>query len=235
VKRFFLISMLLILLLAACSPNGPSGECQEGICVSITVEGPVQALEPVLFSISVKSEKDVTGLGISVYGDTQVTILDIEKKPEEAELGYQDKNSMDWRINTTGGKEYIFSGHVVFPKPTVSYGVFSYGIIVAASQPSITRVTDSVTIYLDASGKQVEESEAKLEVQTEFPAPTPPPDLTIIPETPIPTVVWPSPTPFPSPTPTTPAYPAPGEKISTDDAGKNQFLPTPTLPAYPNP
>lgn len=62
-------------------------------------------------------------------------------------------------------------------------------------------MTNSITIYLDAEGKQVEESRAKLELETDFPAPTPLPDLTIVPETPMPTIMWPTDTPLPSPSP----------------------------------
>lgn len=234
-KRSFWFSMLLILLLAACSSSGSGAECKEGICVGIEVEGPVQALEPALFTISVKTEKDVSGLGISLYGDYSITILDIEKKPDGAKLAYQDKRSMDWQIDTKGGEEYIITGHVVFPKPTVSYGIFHYGLIAAANYPSIARVTDSVTIYLDAEGRQVDTSRAKTLMQTDLPLPTAPPDLTIAPETALPTVVWPSATPSPSPSPTAPAYPAFDGTPSTEIAGKNRPTQTPTAPAYPNP
>ncbi|MFZ3151067.1 MAG: hypothetical protein WA116_05205, partial [Anaerolineaceae bacterium] len=41
-------------------------------------------------------------------------------------------------------------------------------------------------------GKQVEESRAEMELETDFPAPTAPPNLTIVPETPFPTIVWPT-------------------------------------------
>ena len=42
---------------------------------------------------------------------------------------------MDLLIDTNGGKEYIISGHVILAKPTVSYGIFSYGLIAAAGHP----------------------------------------------------------------------------------------------------
>lgn len=216
-KRIFWFSMLLILLLSACSSSSSGAECKEGICVSIEIQGPVQALEPAPFVISIKTEKDISNLGISLYGDRAITILDIEKKPDSAELAYKSENNLNWWIDTKGGEEYIISGHVILAKPTVSYGIFHYGLIAAAGHPSITRVTDSITIYLDAEGKQVEESRAKMELETDFPLPTPPPDLTIVPETPYPTIAWPTNTPLPSPTPS----PLP------------TITQVPTLPAYP--
>jgi len=181
-------------------------ECKDGICVSIKVEGAVQALKPATFVILVKTEKDISNLGISLYGDHTITILDVDKIPETAKIAYEDERSIDWWIDTKSGEEYKISGHVVLAKPTVSYGIFNYGLIAAAGHPSISRVTDSVTIYLDADGNQVDENQAKMELGTEFPiAPTPPPDLTIVPETPMPTVEWSTETPLPSPT--LPAYP----------------------------
>ncbi|MEW6649655.1 MAG: hypothetical protein AB1453_05640, partial [Chloroflexota bacterium] len=177
------------------------------------------ALQPARFIITVKTEEDVSGLGISLYRSQTITILDIEKKPDIAELAYQDKNMQSWLIDTKGGEEYTFTGHIVFEKPTVSYGIFSYGLIASAGHPSIARVTDSITIYLDAEGKQVEESRAQMEIETGFPVPTAPPDLTIVPETPLPTIVWPTNTPLPSPT----HSPSPSPTVTR----------TPTPPAYP--
>lgn len=206
-KRFFWLSMLLILLLSACSSSSTDAECKEGICVSIEIESPVQALVPTHFVISIKTEKDISNLGISLYGDRTITILDIEKKPDSAELTYKNDSSMDWWIDTKGGEEYLISGHVILAKPTVSYGIFSYGLIAAAGHPSIARVTDSITIYLDAEGNQLEASEAKLLMETEYPLPTPPPDMIVITRTPWPTIIWPTNTPLPSPTPTLPSYP----------------------------
>ena len=206
-KRFFWFCLLITSILTACSSSGSGAECKEGICVSIEVEGPVHALQPIPFIIYFSTEKEITGLEISMYGDVSITINDIEKKPDEAEITFQKESSMHWQIDAKGGEKYIISGHVVLAKPTVSYGVFNYGLIVAAGHPSITRVTDSITIYLDAEGNQIEESQAKMELETEFPAPTPPPDLTLVPETPWPTIVWPTETSLPTATPTLPAYP----------------------------
>ncbi len=170
-----------------------------------------------------------------MYGDVSITINDIEKKPDGVKTTFQKESSMHWQIDAKGGEEYLITGHIILAKPTVSYGIFSYGVIAAAGHPSITRVTDSVTIYLDAEGKQVEESRAKMELETGFPPPTPPPDLTIVPQTALPTVVWPSVTPLPFPSPTAPAYPAFDGTPSTEIAGKNRPSQTPTPQAYPNP
>lgn len=206
-KRFFWFSMLLILLLSACSASSSGAECKEGICINIDVEGPVQALQPIPFVIYFSTEKDITGLEISMYGDISITINDIEKKPDDIKTTFQKGSSMHWQIDAKGGEEYVITGHITLAKPTVSDGIFSYGLIAAAGHPSIARVTDSITIYLDAEGNQLEESEALLLMETEYPLPTPPPDMIVITRTPWPTIIWPTDTPLPTLTPTLPSYP----------------------------
>lgn len=230
-KHFFWFFMLLALLLTSCSGDGSGTNCKEGICVTLKVEGPVQSLKPALFTISVKTDKDISDLGISIYGDTSVSVRAIGKQPKDAVLTFQDEGSMDWSIDTKGGEEYIFTGHVIYPKPTVSYGIFHYLLIAAANKPNITRVTDSITIYLDAEGKEVDAGKAKIAEQTDYPPPTPPPDQTVIPETSVPSITPALPTETPSPT--VPAYPAPEETQGA--APKSKTLPTPTPLAYPYP
>jgi hypothetical protein len=154
-----------------------------------------------------------------MYGDVSITINDIEKQPYGAEITFQKGSSLHWQIDTKGGEEYLITGHIILAKPTVSYGFFSYGLIASAGHPSSARVADSITIYLDAEGKQVEESRAQMEIETGFPVPTAPPDLTIVPETPLPTIVCPTNTPLPSPT----HSPSPSPTVTR----------TPTPPAYP--
>lgn len=232
-KRLPKFLIFLVLILTACSPNGYT--CKAGICIRISVEGPVQALIPARFVISVKTDKDIKRLPIGFTIYPGLSVSDIEKIPENAKLIFQDHTIIDWEINTIGGKESQFIGHIILAKPTVSYGIFSYSVMAHFSQTDFGRVSNSVTIYLDSSGMQVEEGKVKTILQTGFPAPTPPPDLTIVPETPMPTVAWPTVTPLPSPTPAQPAYPAPGKQISTEGVNQKQPLPSPTQVAYPNP
>lgn len=218
-KRILWFSTLLTIILSACSSSSSGAECIEGICIKIEVEGPIQALQPIPFVIYFSTEKDITSLELSMYGGVNIAITDIEKIPDEVETTFQKESSMQWQIDAIGGVEYQITGHIILDKPTASIGIYSYGLIAAAGHPSIARVTDSVTIYLDAEGKQVEENRVELEFGTDIPAPPPPPDLTIIPETPLPTILWPTATPLPSPT----ISPSPSPTITR----------TPTLPAYP--
>ncbi len=232
-KQSMCIFIACIFLLAACSPNGASYECMNGICVRLEITGSVQSLEPVPFILSIKTNNDISHLGISVSGDANITISVIEKYPEGAELAYQDERSRDWWLDTKGGQEYFFTGYVIFPEPSASYGVFHWGLIASAGTPTSIRVTDSVLIYLDATGKQVDENRAR-ELETNWYPPTPPLDLTIVPETPLPTAYFPpTETNVPTPTPTLNAYPAPDDYTENGTGTKNE--PSPLSTAYPNP
>lgn len=237
-KRFFwFVTLLLIILLTACAPGGSATKCQGGVCVAIAVLGPVRASEPAPFTITVKTDKDIVNLGISLEIDSNVTVNDIEKSPVESRQLYKDQNLTSWTINTKGGQEYTISGHVVFQKPALSNGISNYGLSVRVGNSAIRDVTDSTRVYLNAEGEQVDASKAKTELQGTVLAPTPPPDLTIVPETAIPSIksLPSTATPLPVASPTVPAYPAPGNKAGTEPANKSQPLKTPTLSAYPNP
>ncbi len=208
-KIRFTLSIILTFVFTACSPSGSTFECQNGICIDININNEVQALQPVEFTILVKTEKDVSGLGITIISEG--IKLEITAKPEGSELMFQDLRSMDWILNTKGNEEYIFSGIVIFPKPSISYGLSSYGMIVSAILPSAARVTDSVTIYLDSDGKQVDSNQAKILLETEMPGPTSPPDITVVVDTLYPSIT-PPPQDMPTPTPTYTdvPYPPPG-------------------------
>lgn len=225
-NRLFCFSLICLLLIIACSPANAGFECKDGICVSIEVEEPVQALQPITFTIIVKTEKDIPSLGISLSVDRSISIVNIGKSPENANLTYQDKFLLGWLIETKSGEAYVFSGEVVFDRPTISYGIFGYNLLAYASNQSTNQVNDSVKIYLDTNGNQIEDSQAKSLVETGFPVPSPPPDQTIVPETPFPTMI-----PFtstPSSSPTIPGYPGAGDS-SFDEGGEENGL----LPAYP--
>lgn len=206
-KRAIRMIILLLLVLTSCSPAGTGYECSEGICIRITYEAPVQATVPAVFKISVKTDKVVDDLVVYVSGHRRVSIQDIKSQPEGALIGYQDDSSIGWRIDTKGGEEYIFTVLMVLEKPEYSYRLNGYELLAVASQVSGFRITDSLYLFLDAEGNQMEESEALLLMETDLPLPTLPPDVTVLPDTPIPTLIWPTNTPLPTLTPTLPSYP----------------------------
>lgn len=234
-KRFPWISIFLILFFSACSSISAGAKCEGGVCIGIEILGPVEALKSTQFVISIKTDKDTSDLGISLYSVPGVTIVDIQKTLERAKLIYQDKDIAHWNIDTKGGEEYKLFGNVTLSKPTVSYGIFRYQVITRAYKPPICNISTSASIYLDAEGKQVETSKLKTLLQTNYPLPTSLPNLTIIPETALPRVTSTTIQPTIMPTSTLAAYPAPDGTPGSESVNKIQPSPMPTLQAYPSP
>jgi hypothetical protein len=73
-----LLIVLMALTLVACSQGGPSfdrGDCSDGVCVALRVVEPVQFNAPVVVMITVTSDQDRSGLGLTLYTDAiQATI-----------------------------------------------------------------------------------------------------------------------------------------------------------------
>lgn len=212
-KKIGNMVLIFIIILSACSPGGSGFQCSEGICIDIEFESPVNSLDPVVFVVKVKTDKDIIGLGISISSDPNSTIHSIDLNTPEAELRYQAEDLVSFRINSKGGITYTYSGLLVLEKSSMAYGISGYRLIAAASLPSGFRVNDSYRLYLDSEGNQLEEGEAKLLMETDLPLPTLPPDVTVLPDTPFPTIIWPTDTPLPTLTPTSTATPAASQTL----------------------
>ncbi len=108
---------------------------------------------------------------------------------------------MSWRVDTQAGKLYVFSAYVVFDLPPPSGGVRGYWVNGHATNSGKSSATDSMLIYLDATGNQVDprivhKTRDALEKTRDFGRPT-------ATDRPTPTrrVTW-TPSPEPSRTPT---------------------------------
>jgi hypothetical protein len=229
VKRLFWLTTLFALLLTACGSAGTDAECREGICLSLNLEGPVKAMEPVRFVILVETDREIAGLGVGIFVGHGVTVSDVDPSPANAVVAYQDDRSLDWLIDTIPGREYTFAGHLVLSSPIVSYGISDYSVTTYAGNASTARVTRHVNVYLHPDGNEADATEVKAYFESTIIAPSAPPDLTIVPRTLIPSV-----TPYP-PTPaasaTVPGYP---ESATTTPFSPTLATPT-SVPAYPGP
>jgi hypothetical protein len=162
-------------------------------------------------------------LYVEVISDLSgVTVGPIDTVPGNAVLVYQDKRSITWQLDTTGGVPYTFAGFLLFDK-LVSDSVdcvsrepipASYSVAGVASSITSGRVVDSAGMCLDGNGDQVSCWRGNCVLLLG----TAPPNITIVPFTPIPTIMPVPPTtmPFaaaslepalPWPTPTMPVYP----------------------------
>jgi hypothetical protein len=171
---------------------------------------------------------DLAGLYVGITGNSTVTIYDSVGTPAGATLVHQDETYLDWQVDTVSGQEHTFSGRVDLMDPDVSFGLATYTVGAHAHYPSIARVADSVVIFLDPSGNQVDGTAARQTLEVPVILPTAPPDLTIVPFTPFPTLVPPAPTPVPATT--VPGYPGPVPTSPTPAVEVTQAESTATLP-----
>jgi hypothetical protein len=141
---------------------GPT--CIEGTCVRLTLAGPAQAVAPTRFEIWVRTDQDKPGSYVEVIGDLSgVTVGSIDTVPGNAVLVYQDKRSITWQLDTTGGVPYTFAGLLLLDK-LVTDSVdcvsrepipASYSVAGVASSITSGRVVDSAGMCLDGNGDQV--------------------------------------------------------------------------------
>jgi hypothetical protein len=248
VKRRFWLATLIALSLTACSPVDTDVECRQGVCISLNINDPVQALEPTRFAITVRTDTDVAGLGVGIFVGPGVKVQDVDTSPGNAIVAYQDDRSLDWLMDTAAGVEYTFTGHLELIMPTVTYGISSYDVVAYVNQPTLTRVVDNVVIYLHPDGSEADATEVEEYRESTLIAPSAPPDLTIVPMTPFPSITpypptlaasatvpgYPGPvttTPYPptqAPSASAPAYPGPGDASPTAQTASTQALSTAT-------
>lgn len=117
--------------------------------------------------------------------------------PESAKVSRQEERDISWHIDTKSGETYTFSAYILIDQPSASYGVFSYHLLARANDATGRIARDSVDVYLDAAGNQLDADKAR-EMPT-YPLPTlaftfvPKPTATMTPTAALPTMT-PSPT-----------------------------------------
>jgi hypothetical protein len=185
-KCFFVCVLLLVSLTACMGPSAPGGgSCSNGVCVKIRAAEPIRFGEPVLVTIAVTNEKDISDLGVSLYLDADVVVEGPQEWEKEAKNSLVYKGGAGWKIAAKANQPYTAMRKVHFPPRE---GLFT--IVASASTPSL-RVVDSIVIYLTRAGGKVYLSGT----------PVPIPGWT--PGQPIPAVTFtpgPSPTFIPTPT-----------------------------------
>jgi len=214
-RRFLWTPLVLALGLVACNPGGSGFACEGGICLNIKVEEPVQAVKPSLVTLTVRTMNSIPKLGVGLDCYPEVAIEAPLTSPEGADLVQQNERVVTWSIDTKGGQEYSISAYVVLDQSAMADGVFGYQINALASHPTMGIARDSVTIYLDAEGKQTERPKSRggtpvlipATVVTATPGPSPTPTATLTP------TATATPTPTLTPTPTEAPYPPPGEGL----------------------
>jgi maltose-binding protein MalE len=222
-KRLMILFAVLIMgMLAACSQSSTGTttkeECNEHGCVTITIEGPVQAMKPfkVRVGIVITNKTEELGISFTAYG---VESMQFEKLPDATEKVLQENLGVGWKIlDAEPNKEYSFEGTITLITPPYKTGLHSYDIYVAAYYPEGGLIQAGTSIYLDDEGNQMASERVKDFLETEveilpevtgiiiFPTDTPNPTIRI-PSATATVTPLPSSTSTPTVTPTLASYP----------------------------
>jgi hypothetical protein len=206
-KRLWMLATLMLVLTGCGGSAVPGGgRCNKGLCVKIEVVEPVRWGESIGVTITVSSERDIRGLGISLlsYPPSQITF-------EKAE--FVTEGGARWATDIQANHPQHFGLSVYLPLEG------NYVLIAQAHDPTIGMVVaDEIRIYLTRKGGVVSPTPAVFSgtpalvptmplewLRTPFPTPTPLPTL---PPSPLATPTREgSPFRSPPPTPTSAEHP----------------------------
>lgn len=151
-KRLWMLAILLMVL-AGCggsaAPNG--GQCNQGLCVRIEVTEPIRWGEPIVVTVTVTADRDISDLGVSFASFPPVSVEDQGKWIEEGARA---------KVSLTANQPLIIVRKVLPHRE----GTFE--LMAGVYTPSLPYVSDSVRIHLTRAGGKVYYSGT--------PVPTPP-------------------------------------------------------------
>lgn len=148
--KYFFLCVLLLVSLTACAPSSKEG-CSENreVCVSITAEEPILYGEPVILTITVISEKNITNLGVSLYHDIDIVV----EGPQSWENSLSETSIFNggasWIVSAKANQPMTFTRTLQLPPRE---GLFP--IIVETSTTNL-RAADSITIYITSQGGMI--------------------------------------------------------------------------------
>ncbi len=225
-RQLWILLVVLTAVLAGCGGRSASvgrGQCEEGLCVRMEIDGPVRRGKPIVVQITATSQERISNLGISLMYQDKEIVVDEADGPEPGQVVWRGEWGLDWSVDAQAGQPIILERKIHLPdRKGPIY------LMASAMTPRGLRVVDSVSIYFSGEKGEIYRSGTLIPV-------TPPPLLvyTVTPgpsPTPLPTnTPWPIPPPtYPPPerTPTQVSYPYP-------IVSPQPPLPVPTREAYP--
>ena len=210
-RRFFLFSLLLILLLASCAPGGNTGTCSDGICVKIRSAGAIKKKTSIPMVIKVKTDKDLPETRITLFVYPGGIIEDAADKTDMVSKKNEGVAEIAWKKNMKAGEEITITQNIRFEEPgDYSVMVMIFGHNIDVRDLVVLRITNEDGIEFLADTPLPPSTQAPLITVTPGPSPTFLPTETLRPS-PSPEIVEATPTTEPTDEPfsmpTIPAYP----------------------------
>ncbi len=140
-KRLWMLAILMTVLAGCGRSAAPAGgQCNQGLCVKIEVAEPIRWVEPIVVTVTMMAERDVSNLQVSLTSYPPVSIEDQGKWIEEGTRA---------NVNLTANRPSVIVRKVRFP----SEGTFE--LMAGVYTPNLPYVSDSVRICLTREGGKV--------------------------------------------------------------------------------
>lgn len=198
-KRLLICVLFLASLTACAAPSGPGAfRCdQEGkTCLKLTAAEPIVLGQPVKVTITITSEKDITGLKIFLasYPLGKVSIVEAPGLPSSK------GGAVNWTTDVQAKHTLTFMREMLMPSIEGENGGYAQIELHADIQDGGVIVSDYLTIFLTSKGGQVYFAGTPIPIPGWTPgqpalaiSPTPGPSPTFIPSPTL--ILYPNPTP----------------------------------------
>jgi hypothetical protein len=207
-KRVIFCGLLTISLVACSGTYSDNGGCSSNgdgeVCIKIRAQEPIHFMEPIDIIMTITSDMDISGLGISlIIWPHTIIVGEAEGQEQGIEL-WKGESGINWRVNINTGEIITLTRKIYLPAENGAYQ-----LIVYASTPQL-RAVDSMYFHQTGEAVNIYLSGTKIPI-TQGPLPTIGPELL---ETlhAVPTLTrFPTLTPKPTKTstPTSQVYPPP--------------------------
>ncbi len=140
-NRLWIVAILTLVLAGCGGSAAPSGgQCNQGLCVKIEMAEPIRWGEPIVVTVTVTAEKDISNLQVSL---TSYPPVFIEDQGEWVEEGTRTN------VNITTNRPLVIVRKVLL----LTEGMFE--LVAGVYTPNLPYVSDSVRIYLTRNGGKV--------------------------------------------------------------------------------
>ena len=121
-KKLFVL-FILALSLSACmgAPAQPAYNCGEGVCTQLQVVEPVRPNQPVTVIITVAADKDLPGLGVSLYYDGDAEVEGPQHWEKDAKDGKVWQGGASWSATAKAKQPLHFTRKI---RPPSWEGIF---------------------------------------------------------------------------------------------------------------
>ncbi len=164
-----IICLVVLLSLTSCTGSSLLGKhnCseREEVCIELRADEPIRYGEPVVITITLKSEKEFSDLGVSIYHDIGIGVEGPQGWEKDAVDAVIWESGVGWKTSVQANDSLTIVRKLSLPKRE---GIFQ--ITARASTPSL-HAADTIQIFMTQEGGKVYLSGSTIPI-TSGPLPT---------------------------------------------------------------